>query len=183
MPLPATRAAAWPLRPVPALAKPGCWSRACCGHCWKAMARAQTSSHTKYWLLPSPKRPQAKCASACTSGLSSLPMQTTTPCGKRCWCAVLIPAYSIKSSIKTARTAAKTYACCSQIYTSGCLPTGARFRSELFTAGLPPCCAAHPWRPYSNWVCRSTMSCWKTMARPKHWSGGGFMRHWCRTTR
>ena len=63
----ATRRARASSRPAPARARPGCWSRACCARCSTARRR------TRSWRSPSRAPPQARCASASTSGSPTSP--------------------------------------------------------------------------------------------------------------
>ena len=77
MPPRATRRARASSRRVPAPARPGCWSRACCARCSTARRR------TRSWRSPSRVPRPARCASASTSGSPTSPRlarPTTSAC-------------------------------------------------------------------------------------------------------
>ena len=125
-------------------------------------------SRMKFWRLPLPKKQPVKCVSGFTNGWPSLPKPMTKLC---------IESWSLAGPcIKTAASPMKMSASSYQIYTNRFWRRAVRCKSRPFTAGLPQCCAVRLWQPCSSSGCHLITSCWKTMAPPERWCGGGFMQ-------
>ena len=155
---PVTRVAAWQLKPALGPVKRGCWCRAWCGPFWRGVLRRI------FWPLPSPRRLLEKCASACTSGCMTFPLQVTKPFSRSCT--------SVAWLSQPPSCNCKLYAACTRRY---CNPADL-CRCALFIAGLPLCCAALHWAYCMRWVYPRRINCWKTTKKPQHWCGGVF-RH------
>ena len=148
-PWPATRGAAWWLRPAPGPARPGCWSRACCAPCSTARNRS------RFWPSPSPARPPARCASGWTNGC----WRFRTPAATRL--PALKPCATVARRRRKRRRWRRPWACCRK----RCCAAAAASRCAPSTPGSRNCCRTRLCRCCKACSCRGPMNCWKTPAR------------------